>query len=565
MNTKAPLWLSLIIAVLLPCTLHASAAVSTGQTDEQQPLVICWGQTVELSSLFSLSLTGEGCGTPHFMVIRYRYDANNDIVEQDTICRDRAGEEQFESWVNTYSINGNRAGTFAIKFFIKDDCNMEFTPISGQILYRVVPAFAAGQITTRRDTMYMKNGKVVVSVPSIAPASGGDGTITYRWKRGIADIGSTDENLTNYAFYYSDLTFPALVKLRRRAHDGSGCGNELAEGVYSIVVFDSLNPGTIDAVDNLEFCSVQAAQAYTITASAAQGGTERYTYRWYMVSDGNETAVSGANGKDLPLSMVTMEYGKTYTFYRKVEDDTRFTQMTSTPNRQTFTIITDHSKRIAERTVCTGTFPVTISWFDSKGNEFTRTVSTTPDDVWEVVDEYHPSGCTVDTTINIRVRLDGYILSKFDRILYIDNGQQRPLHFKTYQWYKNGSKLDGATLNYYDEDGATLNGTYEVEMTDTEGRTFRSCPVQMPQATAIINLTANDPAVFPVPAEAGQPVTVVNNGGTITIYSCTGEQVMQTASADEQIIIDAPQTKGLYYVQIQGRDGQRRTEKLLVK
>ena len=565
MNTKTPLWLSLILALLMPCTLQASEAASTGTADEQQPLIICWGQAVELSSLFSLSLSGEGCGTPHFMVIRYRLDENNNPVEPDTICRDRAGEEQFNGWVNNYSINGNRVGTFAIRFFIKDDCNTEFTPISGQVLYRIIPAFTPGSITTRRDTMYMKNGKVLVSVPSITPASGGDGNISYRWKRGIADIGSTDENLTNYAFYYSDLTFPALVKLHRRGRDGSGCGNELAEGVYSIVVFDSLNAGTIDVVDNLEFCSVQTAQAHTITASEATGGTERYHYQWHMVSDGTETAVSGATNKDLPLSLVSLEYGKTYTFYRTAEDDTRFTQMTPTSNRQTFTIISDHSPRIAERVVCTDIFPVTISWYDSKGNEFTRTVSTTPDDVWHVVDEHHPSGCTVDSTINIRVRLEGYVLSKFDRILYIDNGQQKALHFKTHQWYKNGNKLDGAMLNYYDEDGATLNGTYEVEMTDTDGRIFRSCPVQMPQATAIDNLTCGEPAIYPVPAEAGQPVTIRSNGGVITIYTCTGEMLMQTAGANEHIIIDAPQTKGLYYVQIQGSDGQRQTEKLLVK
>ena len=167
-------------------------------------------------------------------------------------------------------------------------------------------------------------------------------------------------------------------------------------------------------------------------------------------------------------------------------------------------------------------------------------------------------------TLRIHVALDGYVLSKFDRILYVDNGQQKPIHFKSFQWYKDGRKIDGATLNYYDEDGATLSGTYEVEMTDADGRLFRSCPVQMPAATAVSNLTA-EPAIYPVPAEAGRPVTILTNGGTITIYSCTGEQVMHTAATDERTIIDAPQEKGLYYVQIQGKDGHRRTEKMLVK
>lgn len=565
MNTKTPLWLSLILALLLPCTLQAAEAVSNGTTDEQPPLVICWGQSVELSQLFTLQLSGEGCGEHHYMVVRYQYDANDNPVVLDTICRDRVGEEQFYSWVNSYSINGNMAGTFMLKFFLKDDCNMAFTPISGQLVYTIIPQFNPGSITTRRDTMYVKDSKVQVSVASIEPASGGDGNITYRWKRGLQDIGSTDENLVSYAFTYDDLTFPALVKLRRRARDGSGCGNALAEGVYSIVVFDSLNPGTIDVVDNLEFCSVQAAQKYTITASAAEGGTERYHYQWYMVSDGTESAVTGATNKDLPLSLINLEYGKTYTFYRTAEDDTRFTTMKPTSNRQTFTITTNQAPRIAERVVCTEVFPVTISWYDSNGNEFTRTVSATPDDEWQVVDEHHPSGCAADTTINIRVRLDGYVLSKFDRILYIDNSQQKALHFKTFQWYKDGKKIDGATLNYYDEDGATLTGKYEVEMTTEDGKLFHSCPVQMPQATAIDDLTSGEPAIYPVPAEAGKPVTILTSGGTITIYTCTGEMLMQTAGTDEHLIIEAPQTKGLYYVQIQGRDGQRKTEKLLVK
>ena len=561
MHNKTLLLLLLALSLLMPRGMQAAGDAYAAEGDDEQVLTVCWGMQIALSDIFileNLSFNDE-CGTPHFMAVRFAYDENNAPYVLDTICRDRAGEEQFMGWLNNFMIRGNNAGKYVLQFYARCENAPDFQSI-GVIHYRVIPEFRPGVITAGRDTMYMQKGKIRVNVASITPASGGDGNIHYRWKRGIQDLYAADENLENYPITDEDLTFPALLKLHRRAYDGSGCGNALAEGTYAIVVFDEFKPGKIDTIDNPEFCSVEVAQAYTITASAAEGGTERYHYQWFMEHDGVETPIAGATNKDLPLSMVSLEYGQHYTFSRKVEDDTRFTTPTPAANPQSIYISSGDEVRTREWVVCVPSFPYTVSWFDTKGNEFTHTIESTPNDEWKVLDEHHPSGCTMDTTLLIRVRLDGCVRAKFDRILFVDTTR-----YVATQWYKNGEKLTGETRNYYDEGGNELKGLYEVDMTGKDGRTYRSCAIQMPQATAVNELLCSEPAVFPVPAEAGQPVTVVNNGGTIAIYSCTGEPVMQTASTEQQISIDAPQIRGLYYVQIIGKDGRRRTEKLLVK
>lgn len=566
MHNKTLLLLLLAMLLHLPCGMHASSETYAATTDDEPLMTLCWGDEIALKDIFFFTTMGESSKVRHFISVRYQYDATGNLQVLDTICRDRTGEEQFHAWIDNYTIKGNIAGKYKIMFFDWFEGETAIDTIDVQIIYDVIPAFYPGSIASGRDTMYMKNGEVRLSVQGLAPAHGGDEAVSYRWKRGMEDLYATGEHLVNYPLGYDDLTFPALVKIRRRAHDGSGCGNQLAEGVYSFVVFDSIYPGTLDEIENPNFCSVQTAQACTITASAAHGGTEQFTYQWFVQCDGTETAIAGATGKNLPLSLVTLEYGKHYTFVRKVKDDTRFTLLKPAHNPQTIYISAPQDeKRTREWVVCVPRLPYTVTWTDSKGNQFDHEIGNSPDDTWNVVDEYHPSGCTADTTLNIHVALDGYVLSKFDKILYVDESQAKQLHFKAFQWYKNGQAIAGATLNYYDEDGSMLDGLFEVEMTGEDGKTYRSCAVQMPQATGIGNLTDGGPLIYPVPAEAGMPVTITTYGGMVTIYSCTGEQIMQTSDMNEQLTIRAPQIRGVYYVQIQGKDGMRRTEKLLVK
>jgi hypothetical protein len=164
--------------------------------------------------------------------------------------------------------------------------------------------------------------------------------------------------------------------------------------------------------------------------------------------------------------------------------------------------------------------------------------------------------------------LGGYVHSKYDRVLFVDNnpdnnlipGAAEKLKFVAYQWYRNGAKLEGMTNQYYHEGGKQLNGVYYVQLTAEDGREYRSCDVE------IVPTAGNAPqrtAVYPVPVGAGEPFTVEAEG-TVHIYSFSGECVTR-AEVNGTTSLTAPRVTGLYQVQIIAPDGTVDIHKLIVK
>ncbi|MCQ2325652.1 MAG: hypothetical protein MJZ58_05615, partial [Paludibacteraceae bacterium] len=87
--------------------------------------------------------------------------------------------------------------------------------------------------------------------------------------------------------------------------------------------------------------------------------------------------------------------------------------------------------------------------------------------------------------ITLTVTQGGYIESKYDKVLFIDNNPKKETDpkFTGYQWYKNGILVEGATGQYYHEGGATLVGSYFADLTYFENgkeTTMRTCTLQMP-------------------------------------------------------------------------------------
>ncbi len=86
-------------------------------------------------------------------------------------------------------------------------------------------------------------------------------------------------------------------------------------------------------------------------------------------------------------------------------------------------------------------------------------------------------GCDSFVEIKIVVEKDlGYpvIVDKFGYTLFCNNNIGK-VKFATYQWYKDGAAIPGATKEYYEgAKGEKLNGCYYVEVTSNEGREFVS-------------------------------------------------------------------------------------------
>ncbi len=101
-------------------------------------------------------------------------------------------------------------------------------------------------------------------------------------------------------------------------------------------------------------------------------------------------------------------------------------------------------------------------------------------------EEEGQSSCfSTASQITLNVTQGGYIYTKYDKVLYIDNNPKKETDpkFIGYQWYKNGLPVEGATGQYYDEEGAILMGSYFADLTYLEnGReaVLRTCTLQMP-------------------------------------------------------------------------------------
>lgn len=86
---------------------------------------------------------------------------------------------------------------------------------------------------------------------------------------------------------------------------------------------------------------------------------------------------------------------------------------------------------------------------------------------------------TVDSIIysdlfDLRVDLSvEYIFNKWNDVILIDNSSNQ---FVEYQWYYNGEKLNGATMQYVSQDGG-LSGMYYAKVTTIDGKVFFTCPV----------------------------------------------------------------------------------------
>ncbi len=86
-------------------------------------------------------------------------------------------------------------------------------------------------------------------------------------------------------------------------------------------------------------------------------------------------------------------------------------------------------------------------------------------------------GCDSFVEIKIVVERDlGYpvIVDKFGYVLFCNNNIGK-VKFATYQWYKDGVAIQGATKEYYEgAKGEKLNGCYQVEVTTVAGKEYIS-------------------------------------------------------------------------------------------
>ena len=169
---------------------------------------------------------------------------------------------------------------------------------------------------------------------------------------------------------------------------------------------------------------------------------------------------------------------------------------------------------------------------------------------------YRPFESTITITANIPRPA---AVQLYTDMLLADNHDG---NFASYQWYKDGNAISGATLGHYYE--ATLSGKYTVKITTTDGKEFMSCPVKLVTAKAL----KQSVKVYPNPAKKGETLTIeienYTDGGdyTIKIFSSNGSLVKQLTAVSKTTQIALP--SGIYSGSLIN-GGEKSGFKLIVK
>ncbi|HQQ20922.1 MAG TPA: T9SS type A sorting domain-containing protein, partial [Bacteroidales bacterium] len=162
---------------------------------------------------------------------------------------------------------------------------------------------------------------------------------------------------------------------------------------------------------------------------------------------------------------------------------------------------------------------------------------------------------------------DALMQQRWDDVVVVNNNPETNggYTFVTYQWYKDGVEIPGATHQYYQEIGG-LNGFYSVKLTaETEDGLveFKTCE----QFFVSQNLTK----VYPVPANVEETVTIEVTltadeleGAVLDIFDAKGALVRQLPVEDVIIRVSGFKTPGAYFGRITTGTNEIKTVKFVI-
>lgn len=149
---------------------------------------------------------------------------------------------------------------------------------------------------------------------------------------------------------------------------------------------------------------------------------------------------------------------------------------------------------------------------------------------------------------------NAYLVQLFCDVISVDNSgalDGMPNRFDTYQWYKNGAMIDGATKAYY-QDPEGLNGEYSVLVNKDSVdenyicpmSNFRSCPTEK--------------IVYAYPNPVANIVTIDLEGfdegtHTLNVFSNTGLSIFTTTFTEDKYPLDmTAMAPGTYMITVDG-------------
>jgi hypothetical protein len=176
-------------------------------------------------------------------------------------------------------------------------------------------------------------------------------------------------------------------------------------------------------------------------------------------------------------------------------------------------------------------------------------------------------GCDSFVEIKIVVEKDlGYpvIVDKFGYTLFCNNNIGK-VKFATYQWFKNGVAVSGATKEYYEEKkGEKLHGCYYVEVTTIDGKEYVSetyCVDKDRELKIYPNPVSPDGVLV-----IDYPFTDAEKRNLrVEVYDAMGIMVKDFVPTSYPIHLDATLPEGHYFVLIYEADDRMLDARFIVR
>jgi uncharacterized protein (TIGR02145 family) len=267
-------------------TITSAAAKVTVHPNFTQPnpsaVTICRST----AATFSLAAASGGTGT---ITYRWEQSANNSTWTTATGTSNAAA-------YTTPALTGSM-------YYHRVAMNTCGTITTSNVFVTVRPAFNTGTIASGASTICY--GAAAPNIASSAAASGGDGNITYEWRRNSTAIGSTN----NAAYTPTQNTTPGAATFTRWAKDGTCNAFTQSAGSYVLTVAGSFTQG------NPADVTICYGKSTGIPLAAPTGGKGNLSYNWQQSPNGNDSWANAAgtrNGVNYNTGGIT-----TTTWYRR--------------------------------------------------------------------------------------------------------------------------------------------------------------------------------------------------------------------------------------------------------
>ncbi len=263
---------------------------------------ICEGQTI--TEIGSDADASGGNGT-----IEYQWIKDGDTA--NPIANDAATYKPTEE--GTYTRQVRQTGA--------DACQTAWVTSGGSWKLVIRSGVDTGEILAGTATVCHNSTAPVLTVGNTTAASGGDGDITYEWRKSVAGAAAmpiAGSDSEDYIIPAADRINTGTANLEivytRWAKDGSCDGFAQSTGEFTLTVYPVFGAGAIET-DGQVLCDGETIDEIG-SATPASGGDQAITYRWFK--DAEITPIAGATGETY-IPVITSGAG-TYVYRREAKD-----------------------------------------------------------------------------------------------------------------------------------------------------------------------------------------------------------------------------------------------------